>query len=88
MFLLAHLQHCFSVLSLSKFIFNIRFQIAVLVCSIDTERNKNKQGAASLGTACLLEIFFFLILIHLVHVTVQILISKELGKHSVQSCHA
>lgn len=58
MFLLAHLRHCFSVLSLSKFIFNIRFQIAVLVCSIDTERNKNKQGDARSGTACLLEIFF------------------------------
>lgn len=59
MFLLAHLWDCFSVLSLSKFIFNIRFQIAVLVCSTGTERNKNNQGDASSGTACLLEALFF-----------------------------
>lgn len=47
------------VVSLSKFIFNIGFQIAVLVCGIDTERNKNNQEDASSGTACLLEIFFY-----------------------------
>lgn len=48
-----------SVFSPSKFIFNSRFQIAVLVCSIDTERSKNNQGSASSGTACLLEILDF-----------------------------
>lgn len=62
MFLLAHLWHCFFVLCLSKFIFNIRFQIAVLVWSIDTERNKNYQGDASSGTACLLEILIFFLI--------------------------
>lgn len=48
-----------SVLSPSKFIFNIRFQMAVLVCGVDTERNKNNEGGASSGTACLLEVCFF-----------------------------
>lgn len=64
----------YSVLSLSKFTFNIRFQIAVLVCSIDTERNRNNPGDAKSGAACLLEILV-LFKQHLVHARGRILIS-------------
>lgn len=52
---------------LSKFIFNLRFQIAVLVLGADTDRSQSNQGAASSGTALLLKFLWdFLLLFCLI----------------------
>lgn len=62
-------MYCIACSPLSEFLYNLRFQIAVLVLSADTERNKSTQRATSSGTACWLkflwvfvcfELFFFL----------------------------
>lgn len=49
----------YSVLSLSKFTFNIRFQTAVLLCSIDTERNRNNPGDDKSGMFALVILVLF-----------------------------